>query len=281
MTHLEKELAAVQFYQVATSNADRARAIQSALPGGQSLHMPLQADEDRSKTLRGDMPVSLDRALDEVKNIAEGKARMDWKVIGGSRGAVQQIEWTGRSPKVVDGFKELVRVYSDSVQFVILENGQVLVLNKPTSRQLREVPNLFSRRESGVATAITRVRASLDQPDVEEDLATAIFLTRYANTEITMRAYVDFVKQHGVENIKSKAGGLPVRASPFIDQSKPVMVTISGPIGEGHDILIPGEKWNEPQRANSLHGVFPGAIAELLASPGQPISPNGGVLFKK
>ncbi len=268
------------FYLVVTSNCDRAHAIQEVLPGGKSVHVPLNVDEERVKTIKEKDPVSLAQAVAEVRRIAEGKARMDWQAIGGREGAIAQIETIGKPRSIIEGFHDMVRFYGDAVHIVIMEDGTVRVLNKLSEEELVHVPDLFSGRESAVLAAIACIRTSLLGPD-RPTINSVVGATRYTNTHVDRRSYEAFVMAEGKENILKKAGAMPIKTSPFIDDTQPVTITISGSDGTGRDITIPAHVWAKHQESRrvSQHGTFVNAIGELLTTSGRPISPNGAIIF--
>lgn len=266
------------FFQVVTRNEQRANAMQQALPGGKSVHLPFgQVDEQRAKTIQKEA-VSVVAALLEAERVARYKAWRDWKTTGGVTGAVKQLDFVNKPLENEHGFTHVARFTADSIQLVYEEDGSVRVFNKMSDRDLFSLHEQISGRKTAIVTAIAGIVAPIGE-DRRAHLETALAITQYTLNPIEKDDYFRFISEQTVSKLREIAGGVPFVDNRFVNTSEPYNVLVLNR-QSGLRVLRTGDNWKGLDRKQCVHGAFPEVMQPLLTSPGQPF-PSQGILYGK
>ncbi len=276
------------YFQIVTSNRQRALAIQQALPGGRSVHFSFSpVNEDLAKGIESGDHVSIPDALSHVQHVAEYKGQRDFVTVGNTEGALDQLLYIGKPREDAQGFPYLARVTIDSSQLVFEDPHIVRLLQKPLGSELLHLPDKLSGRRTAIITAITRIVAPLEESlatskqDLIAHMSTVIVMTSYTLQSFTRQQYKDFVFEvGGPERIRNVAGGLPFADNPFVDTREPYEIRMVNPHSYGEQVLDRGWNWEELNRSQCVHGAFPDALQSLLVEPGVPLARSGDI-FKR
>jgi len=255
---MKEQLEETHYFQIITSNRDRALWLQRVLPGGKSDHIRwTPVDEDRQKGISG-------TPIDLVRRISEFKAGEDYNVFGSNLG------------KVLDnlhqrGFTHLNRFTSDTIR-VVYDDGAEIVQHKPTLEDLDRLPRVVSGKTAAVVTAITNLSVAFEtmKPSIETAVTMAVFRYRHFSTE----EFWDFVRQCSIGKMQGVSGGIPINTfpkNPLIEWDDGINVTFVQN-GKSTDVAK-GDIDPNP----CVHGAFSVVLESILNSPGSSFPRRGDI----
>ncbi len=265
------------FFQIATSNPERAHVLQGALPGKKSVHIPqVQVDEDAVKQIGNQDIVSIEDALTEVQRISEHKALRDWQTIGGAPGAISQLTHAGKSPDDARGFVFVARMVSDTIRVAYESDDRVRIFNKVRGPDFYTVQEAMSGHKIALLTALTAIVAPLtevfnsDGSEIEAYMRSVIVMTEYYHRPFTQEEFVAFAESRNMGNLRGIAGVIPFEENPFIDYERGFRVVLFDAGRE--QVLLSGTTWSLLNREQCVHGAFPEVVGPLFAKAGIPLA---------